>query len=128
MLFWSIFSRIWTEYGKILRISLYSVRMLENTDQNNSEHGHFSRSVADSFMLKTFVSSAKILHIEVNSLLDHLCKSKIILVLILILVELQNLLFSTQMFVHLKQLFVHDSEDSFQVKKVVHLQYHMLLT
>ena len=29
-LFWSAFSRIWTEYGEILRISLYSVRMREN--------------------------------------------------------------------------------------------------
>ena len=33
-LFWSVFSRIRTEYGEILRISLYSVRMRENTDQN----------------------------------------------------------------------------------------------
>ena len=42
-LFWSVFSRIRTEYGEILRISPYSVRMRENTDQNNSECGHFSR-------------------------------------------------------------------------------------
>ena len=42
--FWSIFSHIWTEYGEILRISPYSVRMRENTDQKNSEYGHFSRS------------------------------------------------------------------------------------
>ena len=66
--------------------------------------------------------------LKVISLADHLCKSKIIVILKLILMELQNLFFSTQMFVHLKQLFAHDSEDSFQVKKVVHLQYHMLLT
>ena len=33
--FWSLFSNIWTEC---------SVRMWENTDQNNSECGHFSRS------------------------------------------------------------------------------------
>ena len=33
--FWSVFSRIRTEYGEILRISLYSVRMRENTDQKN---------------------------------------------------------------------------------------------
>ena len=45
-LFWSIFSRTWTEYGKILCISPYSVRMRENADQNNSKYGHFSRSVA----------------------------------------------------------------------------------
>ena len=31
--FWSVFSRIRTEYGEILRISPYSVRMQENTDQ-----------------------------------------------------------------------------------------------
>ena len=54
-LFWSVFSRIRTEYGecsvriqskcaKILCISPYSVRMRENTGQNNSKYGHFSRS------------------------------------------------------------------------------------
>ena len=32
---------------RILRISPHSVRMRENTDQKNSEYGHFSRS--DSF-------------------------------------------------------------------------------
>ena len=31
--FWSVFSCIRTEYGEILRISPYSVRMWENTDQ-----------------------------------------------------------------------------------------------
>ena len=31
--FWSVFSRIWTEYGEIQSISPYSVRMPENTDQ-----------------------------------------------------------------------------------------------
>ena len=30
--FWSVFSRIQTEYGEILRIYPYSVRMRENTD------------------------------------------------------------------------------------------------
>ena len=43
--FWSVFSHIWTEYEEIIRISPYSVRMLENTDQNNSGYGPFSRSV-----------------------------------------------------------------------------------
>ena len=42
MLFWSAFSRIWTEYGE--RISPYSVWIREITDKNNSEHGHFLRS------------------------------------------------------------------------------------
>ena len=43
--FWSVFSRICTEYGEILRsISPYSVKMRENTDQKNSAFGHFSRS------------------------------------------------------------------------------------
>ena len=43
-LFWSVFSHIRTEYGEIWSTSSYSVRMLENTDQNNSKYGHFSRS------------------------------------------------------------------------------------
>ena len=41
--FWSVFSRIRTEYGKIWSISPYSVRMQENTDQKNSVFGHISR-------------------------------------------------------------------------------------
>ena len=36
--FWSIFPRIWTEYGEFLCV----FRL--NTDQKNSEYGHFSRS------------------------------------------------------------------------------------
>ena len=43
--FLSVFSRIRTEYGEILRISQFSVRMRENNDQMNSEYGLFSRSV-----------------------------------------------------------------------------------
>ena len=33
---------------RILRISPYSVRMRENVNQNNSEYGHFLRSVNNS--------------------------------------------------------------------------------
>ena len=40
-LFWSVFYRIRTKY---LSISPYSVRMRENTDQNNSKHRLFLRS------------------------------------------------------------------------------------
>ena len=40
----SVFSRIHTEYREILRIPLYSARMLENTGLKNSKYGHFSRS------------------------------------------------------------------------------------
>ena len=47
-LFWSAFSRNWTEYGEIQSISLYSVWMQENADQNNSEYRHFSSSVSQS--------------------------------------------------------------------------------
>ena len=43
-LFWSFFSLIRTEFREILRISLYSVRMRKNTDQNNSEYWHFLRN------------------------------------------------------------------------------------
>ena len=46
-LFWSAFFRIRTEYGEIRSISRYSVQMWENADQNNSEYGHFLRSVND---------------------------------------------------------------------------------
>ena len=44
-LFWSTFYCILTEYRETLRISPYSVTMQENADQNNSEYGHFLRSV-----------------------------------------------------------------------------------
>ena len=43
-IFWSAFSRIRTVYGEILRISSYSFRTRENTDQKNSEYRHFLRS------------------------------------------------------------------------------------
>ena len=39
-LFWSV-----SQYFILVRISPYSVRMRENTDQNYSEYGYFSRSV-----------------------------------------------------------------------------------
>ena len=42
--FQSVFSRIRTEYGDLLRKSPYSVRMRENTDQKNTEYGYFLRS------------------------------------------------------------------------------------
>ena len=51
-LFWSVFSRIRTEYGKIRSISPYLVLVLENTDSNNSEYGHFSRSESLKFPVK----------------------------------------------------------------------------
>ena len=38
------FSHIRTKYGEIRSISPYSVRMWENTDQNNTKYGHFSGS------------------------------------------------------------------------------------
>ena len=43
-LFWSVFSRIRTEYGEMWSVSPYSVRMQEKGDQDNSEYKHFSRS------------------------------------------------------------------------------------
>ena len=44
-LFWPAFSCIRTEYGEMLRFSLYSVQIQENVDQNNSIYGHFLRIV-----------------------------------------------------------------------------------
>ena len=43
-LFWSVFSCIRTKCGEILCIFPHSVRMQENKDQKNSEHGHFLRN------------------------------------------------------------------------------------
>ena len=45
---WSVFSRIQTKYGDLLCKSRYFVRMRENTDQKNSEFGHFSSSAGGS--------------------------------------------------------------------------------
>ena len=42
--FWSVFSHLRTVYGETLCISPYSAWMRENTDQKNSEYGHFSHS------------------------------------------------------------------------------------
>ena len=33
--FWSVFSRIWTEYGDLILKSSYSAQMRENMDQKN---------------------------------------------------------------------------------------------
>ena len=46
-LFWSVFPRIRTEYGEILRIFPCLVQMRENTGQDNSECGHFIRSESE---------------------------------------------------------------------------------
>ena len=55
-LFWSLFFCIRTEYGEILFISPYSVRMRENTGQNNSKYGHFLRSASGRFRCHWWVS------------------------------------------------------------------------
>ena len=47
--FWSVFSGISTKYREILCISPYSLQMRENTDQKNTEYGHFSISVFPGF-------------------------------------------------------------------------------
>ena len=68
-LFWSAFSRIRTGYGEILRISPYSVRMRENTDQDNSEYGHFSRSEMRTGKSKTPMHSVIWFKIDVKLIL-----------------------------------------------------------
>ena len=57
-LFWSLFSRIRTEYGEKRSVSSYSARMRENTGQNNSEYGHFLRSVTESTYISCFEAPA----------------------------------------------------------------------
>ena len=47
--FWSVFSYIRTEYGEILHASPYLAWIRENTNQKNSEYGHFSRSALSKF-------------------------------------------------------------------------------
>ena len=42
--FWSVFSCIRTEYGDLLRKSLYSVQYRKTWARNNSLFGYFSRS------------------------------------------------------------------------------------
>ena len=45
-LIWSAFFRIRTEHGEVRTISPHAAQMRENTDQKNSEYGHFLRSVS----------------------------------------------------------------------------------
>ena len=49
-LFWSVFSRIWTEYGDLLRKSPYLVQIRENKDHRNSVFKHFLRIVSLMFV------------------------------------------------------------------------------
>ena len=42
--FWSLFSRIWTEYGDLLCKCPNSLKMRENLDEKNFECAHFLRS------------------------------------------------------------------------------------
>ena len=58
-LFWSVFSRIRTEYEETLRISPYSVRLRENMDKKNSEYLHFLRSVELYRVCKFMVASSE---------------------------------------------------------------------
>ena len=59
-LFWSVSSLIRAEYGEILYIPSYSVRMRENTDQNNSEHGHFLPNYYAEQLLEVYSDSCQI--------------------------------------------------------------------
>ena len=52
--FWSVFFRIRTEYGDLLRKSLYSVRIRENTDQKKLRVWSFLRSGGHSQHLFVF--------------------------------------------------------------------------
>ena len=59
--FWSVFSRIPTEYRKMLRVSPYSVWKRENTEQKNSEYRHFSCNASVSLWSTTFYAAVKII-------------------------------------------------------------------
>ena len=66
--FWFVFSLIRTEYEKVLLISPDLVRMRENVDKKNSEHGQFLRSETWSrgsvSVLKIFLSICSITSIK----------------------------------------------------------------
>ena len=53
--FWSVFSHIRTEFGKIRSISPYSVQMSENTNQKNSEYRHFHAVTCGSLFIMTIL-------------------------------------------------------------------------
>ena len=55
--FWSVFSRIRTEYGERQSISPYSAQMREKADQKNSECGDFSRIEMFDKALNTLLKS-----------------------------------------------------------------------
>ena len=55
--FWSVFSRIWAEYGETPLISPYSVQMWKNTDQKNSEYEKFSGSVSEQLFLRALLNT-----------------------------------------------------------------------
>ena len=71
--FWSVFSRIWTEYGDLLHKFPYSVRMRENTDQKKlhiwtlfkqwcfAKEVQINISRRDSCWCQLFLASVKIL-------------------------------------------------------------------
>ena len=62
----SAFSRTLNEFGEIFGISPYSVQMRENTDQNNSEYGHVSRSIyhANFLIFQPFICPVSRFHSE----------------------------------------------------------------
>ena len=72
--FWSLFSRIQTEYGDIRSISRYSVWMRENTDHKNSKFAHLSHSYMVSSILFwfCFLRVPYIRKIKSSSLLNFL--------------------------------------------------------
>ena len=79
--FWSVFSRIWTEYGEMQSISPYSVQMWKNTDQKNSEFGHFAPSVRDAAFEMQLSFHVNELEVPLSSALklllsNCLCKKK----------------------------------------------------
>ena len=52
--FWSVFSRIRTDYREIQNISPYSVQIWENTDQKNSKYEGISCSESHFVILEIF--------------------------------------------------------------------------
>ena len=52
--FWSVFSRVWTEYIDLFRKSPYSVRIRENMNHKNPVFKQFSRIAGNTFSVTFF--------------------------------------------------------------------------
>ena len=107
--FWSVFSRILTDYGEILRISPYSVQIPENTDQKNSEYGHISSCIG---VLSILCIVNELFLTDVWSFEEPLCSGAVLLIKSVIWESSPFLVFFSYIFDIFSVCFVLDISDS----------------